>query len=58
MRDEDLEDEEFQIEDTCPNNPNQVEEKIKEVNLNIDWTDEESIEGVDDDRARAKSDDG
>lgn len=55
IRDKDLEDEEFQMEDTrC--NPSLTEEIIRTEDLNIDWSDKEGVGGADDERAKVKSD--
>lgn len=50
-----LRDEEFQMDETHPN-PSPVEEIISEEKKNIDWTNEESVKEVDDERAKVKSD--
>lgn len=46
LRDENLQDEKFQMENTH-HNPSPAVEIIKEENLNIDWIDEERMEGAD-----------
>lgn len=55
LKDKDLEDEKFQMEDTH-HNPGPIEEIIKEEDLNIDWTNEENVERANDERVRARSD--
>lgn len=44
------------MNEICPN-PGSTEEIIREEDLNIDWTDDKSVEGADNKRARVRSDD-
>lgn len=56
LRDEDLKDKGFQIEDAHPN-PALKKVIIREKDLNIDWTDNKSMEGANDEREKVKNDD-
>lgn len=59
LRDEDLKDEEFQMSKACLNS-GPTKENIREEDLNIDWTDkekDEDVEDIGDSGARVQSDD-
>lgn len=43
--------------DEAHHNPGLAEEVIGEKDLNIDWINEESVEGGDEDKAKVRSDD-
>lgn len=56
LRDEDLKDKEFQMDEAQPN-PGPIDEVLRKEDLNIDWNEKESVEDANRDRARVRSDD-
>lgn len=55
LKDEDLEDKEFQMNEIRPSSGT-VEGIIRDEDLNIDWIDDDSVDGVDDNKVEVHND--